>query len=319
MAKELQNELNRTLLEVTDSNLDEAIKLEQIKDLLDRGASIHARDRDGNTPLILAAASFEPDIVRLLLERGADANAVNYKSGRTALVAAIGFNDRVMLEALLASGADINLREPPIGQSEYQALTWEQKKTIYLSLGEGEAESVSRLRGIMGLGFAPIHQAAFSGELMALELLFELGADIEARDYRGHTPLYIACEEHMNKAAGFLLDRGALIEAKNFEEMTPLMGAASWGNLQGAELLLPRGADVQARDRRDRDTLMHAILGRGAGSEATPGLVRVLIRAGCDVRAVSDEGCTALDYASRREMEEIVELLEEAGANSTDA
>lgn len=63
--------------------------VDRIKDLLDRGAQVNARNRNGETPLLVAAGLLYPDAVRLLIVRGADVNAENSR-GETALTVALG-------------------------------------------------------------------------------------------------------------------------------------------------------------------------------------------------------------------------------------
>ncbi|VUC28130.1 unnamed protein product [Clonostachys rosea] len=61
--------------------LSEDTCLEITKLLLDHGASLTARDQEGNTPLHIAAASCWPSVVKLLADRGADVNARDYEGG----------------------------------------------------------------------------------------------------------------------------------------------------------------------------------------------------------------------------------------------
>ena len=86
--------------------------------LLDRGAQIDARDKLGNTALILAACECAQatmpstyETVQLLLDRGANVNARNHE-GKTALIdAAGGFGGNAIVRLLLDRGADAKLKD----------------------------------------------------------------------------------------------------------------------------------------------------------------------------------------------------------------
>ena len=76
--------------------------------LLDAGADPNDRARDGSTALVIAVASGREDMAVLLLERGADPNATG--GGYSALHAAVPKDMRRAIKALLAHGADPNIR-----------------------------------------------------------------------------------------------------------------------------------------------------------------------------------------------------------------
>ena len=81
----------------------------------------------------------------------------------------------------------------------------------------------------------------------ALKLLEE-GADVNARDNIGYTPLMRACEGGHTDIAEELLARGADINAKGPLDRTALRSAVSSGDVKTTKLLIRKGADVKAKD-----------------------------------------------------------------------
>ena len=77
--------------------------------LLDAGADVNARSSSGSTPLYDAALKGNGAIVSLLVNRGADLNAVETTSGTTPLYAAAAFGRQEPVVILLLAGADPNI------------------------------------------------------------------------------------------------------------------------------------------------------------------------------------------------------------------
>ncbi len=85
-----------------------------VEGLLSAGLAVDERNEFGFTPLMLAASGGQTDVVRLLIERGADVNAVASQNGATPLIACVaalhpGRVYRRIVEMLLKSGASGSL------------------------------------------------------------------------------------------------------------------------------------------------------------------------------------------------------------------
>ena len=116
------------------------------------------------------------------------------------------------------------------------------------------------------------------------------GADVEARDNRGSTPLLFAALANSNpEVVQVLLDAGADLEARTEWGATPLMFAARHNeNPEIVQALLNAGADLEARDEsRGWTPLMHA-----AGFNENPEVVLALLNAGADPAATDGDGKT---------------------------
>ncbi|CAM9371150.1 unnamed protein product [Ectocarpus sp. 4 AP-2014] len=96
----------------------------------------------------------------------------------------------------------------------------------------------------------PLHRAAAYNHQDIASLLLEKGADIEARDGTGQTPLFWACKGGHGEMITLLLSKGAHINAQDTKERTPLHEAARHGKKETCALLLKRGAK---RDTMDVD------------------------------------------------------------------
>lgn len=99
----------------------------------------------------------------------------------------------------------------------------------------------------------PLHRAAYAGSLASCELLVSAGARLDAVDTSFgdlRTPLHKAAL-HVDITL-LLLDAGANIEARDAQGHTPLHGAAHVGNPSVIQLLLERGADKAAKDGQGR-------------------------------------------------------------------
>ncbi|WP_218130674.1 ankyrin repeat domain-containing protein [Sporomusa acidovorans] len=74
-----------------------------VRQLLDKGADINARDKEGQTPLMKAVGNNHADVVTILLQRGANSSARD-GNGNSAVSLAKAKNDRRVLEALAKAG-----------------------------------------------------------------------------------------------------------------------------------------------------------------------------------------------------------------------
>ncbi len=87
-----------------------------------------------------------------------------------------------------------------------------------------------------------IHEAAEAGNIEAVKQHLAAGADVNAKDGIGGTPLYIVAGQ---STRDFLRQAG---KTGDFDGWTPLNYAAYWGHKEIAELLIAKGANVNAKD-----------------------------------------------------------------------
>ena len=291
--------------------------------LIDNGASVNARDAEGNTPLILASFYAGPKCVALLLEKGADANAAN-NAGVTALVRAATNYEKTRL--LVDCGARVCVRTADLGNTPLilAARRAGNSRTVKLLLDRGASATERNNAGI-----SPIISGAASGDLETVQFLLDAGAkaddfpkssDPGATDLGAglRTPLMWAAYQNDVRMVRLLLDHGADPNQSTYFG-NPLSQACWNDGFEAAELLIDRGANVRSRDAVANFTPLHW----AAGNETLrPELVKLLLASGADPNAAGGEPVAALGLvpqtprliALKRGRTAIVDALVAAGA-----
>ncbi|MDX6446974.1 MAG: Notch 1 [Blastocatellia bacterium] len=140
---------------------------------------------------------------------------------------------------------------------------------------------------------AALRQAAQDGQMTAVKELLAKGANVNARDEAGRTPLlWVAPARDNPEMVKFLIAKGADVNAKDNEGETALMIAASQSNPGIVTVLLEAGADVNAQNSVGGTALM------SAAYRANIEEIKILLAHNAD-RTISDKKCrTALAVAA---------------------
>jgi hypothetical protein len=155
-----------------------------------------------------------------------------------------------------------------------------------------------------------LHEVAAQGSPTMVDLLLQLGADPNARDKLGRTPLYfVGNASHGTYGADavrVLVRGGANVNAQEkLKHCTPLHMAARRGNVAVAEALLDGGAEREARDKLG-DTPLHRAVKCGKTEIAA-----LLLSRGADVHARGKGGLAPWQVARGSLMKHLLQVARE--------
>lgn len=284
---------------------------------LQNGLDVNARTERGDTALHIAlrgdAHPKRIEMVKLLVEFGADINAKNNRL-ETPLHRAADLNHKEIASLLIELECEANYEDSLIGSPLHCAVGRRNSEVTEMLLQYGLAVNQKCSRKET----TPLHVAvavAFGLESVHIpQLLLQYGADREAKNALGETPLASAAERHGGNFSlvQFFLLEGSSADAKDIFGKTPLMKAVRNATVPGetniVEVLLEHGSSVNTIDQYGRSPLH--FIPSCAGVETC----QLLLDYGPDVNLSDDNGETPLHVAASGNPE-IVERLLQQGAH----
>ncbi len=281
----------------------EAIYLQDVEELVRKGADIEAKDVFGSTALKNAVQANRPDLVAFFIKKGANVNTQD-NSLVTPLMAAADKPDGLeMALQLLKNGAKVDATDV-FGYTALSAAITNEMRFLLIKHGAKVNVPSKLVRGQTVLMTVIGGKNQTSNRLT--EIMIAKGADVNAQDNNGLTPLHYACGAG-KEMTETLLKAKANPNIQNKKGQTPLMYQIRTRSKEEMATLLAHGANVNAKDGFGRTALMYA---------AQVGLkdkVAFLLEKGANPLFFDRSGHTALSLVTHnKENQPLIKLLEEA-------
>lgn len=278
--------------ELATAPLPAAAEASSAADLAGLNHQLYAAARNGRVERALA-----------LLGAGAHPMAApdaDTRDRRSLPVLAAVLPDLRLLRALIERGVDVNRMQD--GMTPLLAATrdsWHGRPEAVMTLLANGADP----RSADADGNTPLHHAARSSDPGVAALLRDAGADIDALNAGGQSPLGSACACGNWRLARFLLERGAKPEPAGGQPALLAAAGSEEDDAAGVQLLLRHKAKTNTRDARGRSALHEAA---AAGHAA---ICQALLDAGAEIDARDGEGRTPLLDAARTGASEALDVL----------
>ena len=272
--------------------LDAAINsghLEVVRCLLEAGADITHKDKIHDfTPLMLAAFRGQTEIARLLIDKGAELNVQDKFRDRPLLIATSKGHSGVA-QLLIEKGAEVNITN----SGEYTPLIY---GSYYCDLNVVKllVKKGANIEARSKYGHFPLYMAVARGDSEIVRYLVANGADINKKTYKSPikdipqgvgkslSMLHVAAAFGYDDIGVFLVKKGAHVNETTEEGLTPLWYASDSGCLKCAQCLIDRKADVNLCNWRGTP-LLNAIY------KGNLDMVKLLVSNGADVNLKSKD------------------------------
>ena len=248
----LRNSMGRNLLHAAAEGGNSSI----VKSILSYDIDINSKDGESSaTPLIIAVMHNHVEVVRYLLQKGADKSLTTESNKSNALHIASQYGSVEAMEMLLSYDLSPDSRDGEGNTPLAYAAACGQIEAVNCLLKHG-ADPLLKGKNEWSI----LHFAAQSGNVIIIETMLSKDLDIDARGKKmGFTPLMVCIKFGQLEAAKYLLEKGADESSKTTPGRISLLSLASAaGSIAAVQMLLSHGCNINSRDSGGDTPLMHA-------------------------------------------------------------
>lgn len=235
-------------------------KTDVIKFLLENKADVNLADEEGDTALHFAAFGQEEKCMELLLQKGAKLNTQN-KKGQTSLHITIGKGSVPCTRLLIKRGASVNMQDEDGDSPMHDCIIQRRKQGNLIDAVFKSPKPDFKLSNKKG--FNVLQWAALKDCRKATEIIIKNQPGVvEEKMPEGFTALHICAANDHIEIASDLLKVGANKDATDKNGRTPLIVAVSQSNKRMVELLITYECKVDAQDSEGNTALHVAQISR---------------------------------------------------------
>lgn len=294
--------------------------LEEAKQLIDAGTDVNYKGKWREPPIYAACNNGHLDIVKLLLEHGANiADCSVAFPEQTTLSVALKGEHLEVVRFLIDNGAIDQLTDEQVSECLVQVFDTDQFQFVEYFNSRLEKRSTLILNRTLHRASICGWRRTFSKE--KLDMLIDAGARLDSLDSNGNTLLSNALCREYPWLWQMCYEAGISVNMPNNRGETAIMriSSQSQNSMSKIRWCIEHGADVNAQDYDGKSVLMHFC------SKDDFMIFQVLLETGADINAQDNEGDTALhlflkyEYSAtswcRDEYREWVSMFHQAGAD----
>jgi ankyrin repeat protein len=208
--------------------------------LIEKGAAIDEKDKDGRTPLgLIAYATGNFELAKFLIDKGADINSEDNQK-ISVLRRAVAKGSVSIVDYLLEKGVTI----PSVKEEGGKILFRNSVRNGFAKLVDRMITEGADVNEKDNTGSNLLHYAAAGGSSENIKRLLEAGLKIDDVDNFGWTPLHNAAAGGQEDAAKTLIENGVALNGRTNDGYTAFNLANEIDNKEIVNLLISKGADT---------------------------------------------------------------------------